>query len=363
MKALLQLLSARCPHLTFLSHDTTIHSPSRRNLYAVTTMAKGKKVKRHNGGGIKQKQAALIDGTPSSPTERNVGFIETPGGPERVLPPEIRDKIFRYLLVGVHVKTQWEPQLWKTKGYADYYRFEVNVLRVNRAFYAAAKNILYRENTFIVLSTREPGLMRCFDDYAVPVVSQNMAAVNRFSAHSLFLRFEGPLRAHPRDEDEECDCRKCRASRKIREERTLLLSDDLPAFIRICRVRNHMDPDPTFAIVDCPRNGAFSYQRLRENRQQSSASIRFTGKFDSTTAEFVEQTLALFRKVVGDRHVEIVAPSHPILAADCQKAMMPKVVWGYAIGWDLVEVARELKAEADKVSEKQRWSTRSWAIS
>ena len=30
--------------------------------------------------------------------------------------------------------------------------------------------------------------------------------------------------------------------------------------------------------------------------------------------------------------------------------MTPKAVWGYAIAWDLIEIARELKAAADEVS-------------
>lgn len=50
--------------------------------------------------------------------------------------------------------------------------------------------------------------------------------------------------------------------------------------------------------------------------------------------------------------MDIVAPSHPWLAAECKETMTPKVVWAYAIGWDLVEVARELKVVADEVRHK-----------
>lgn len=134
----------------------------------------------------------------------------------------------------------------------------------------------------------------------------------------------------------------------------LLLSDDLPAFFRICRVINHTDPDPTFFIVDQPRDGTFGFRRLSEKREDSSASIRFSNNtYGLPSTDFVARTLAQLCKVAGDRHVEIDAPSHPRLAAECKDAMMPKVVWGYAIAWDLVEVARELKAEADVVSGRQ----------
>lgn len=104
-------------------------------------------------------------------------------------------------------------------------------------------------------------------------------------------------------------------------------------------------------LVDAPRGGPFSYQRLREKRKPSTTLIRFQNNtYGSTTASFVEKTLTQLRKVAGDRQVDIVAPSHPWLAAECKETMTPKVVWGYAIAWDLVEVARELKAAADEVS-------------
>jgi hypothetical protein len=75
--------------------------------------------------------------------------------------------------------------------------------------------------------------------------------------------------------------------------------------------------------------------------------IKFLGL---TTSDSVEQTLSQFRNVAGDRFAEIIAPSHQLLAAEYKEGVMPKVVWGYAIGWDLVEVAPELKVETDKVS-------------
>ena len=56
------------------------------------------------------------------------------------------------------------------------------------------------------------------------------------------MRLEGPRRASPAGP--KCDCEHCGAPAP--EKRRLLLSDDLPALIRIRRVINHMDPDPTF---------------------------------------------------------------------------------------------------------------------
>ena len=106
-------------------------------------------------------------------------------------------------------------------------------------------------------------------------------------------------------------------------------------------------------LIDAPRDGTFSYRRLCEKRKPSTTMIRFQNNtYGSTTPSFVEDSLTQFRKVAGDRQVEIIAPSHPWLATECKESMMPKVVWGYAIAWDLVEVARELKVAADEVSHK-----------
>lgn len=106
-------------------------------------------------------------------------------------------------------------------------------------------------------------------------------------------------------------------------------------------------------LVDTPRGGTFSYRRLCEKRKSASTLIRFENNtYGSTTSSFVEDTLTQFRKVAGDRQVDIIAPSHPWLAIECKETMMPKVVWGYAMAWDLVEVARELKTAADEVSHK-----------
>lgn len=89
-------------------------------------MAGGKKAKR--GGTAKNKHA-------SPPIERHTAFIESSGGLERVLPREVRKTIYRYLLLGRNVKKQRGSELWNTKGFADHYQFEVNLLRANKAIY------------------------------------------------------------------------------------------------------------------------------------------------------------------------------------------------------------------------------------
>lgn len=90
-------------------------------------MAGGKKTKR--GGTAKQRQALNA----SPPTKRNTAFIETASTSERAFPREVRNQIYRYLLLGRNVKKQRDGELWAEKGWADHYCFEVNILRANKA--------------------------------------------------------------------------------------------------------------------------------------------------------------------------------------------------------------------------------------
>lgn len=90
-------------------------------------MAGGKKAKR--SGTAKHKQALNA----SPPVEHNTAFIETSGGCERVFPVEVRNTIYRYLLLGRNVKKQRDSDLWNAKGWADFYCFEVNIVRANKA--------------------------------------------------------------------------------------------------------------------------------------------------------------------------------------------------------------------------------------
>ena len=99
-------------------------------------------------------------------------------------------------------------------------------------------------------------------------------------------------------------------------------------------------------LEDCQVTANITTVRA-DSTEYHAVQIAATNKAEKSTTK---QMLGHFRKVIGDRQVKIVAPKNAKLAADTEKAMMPKVVWGYAVGWDLVEVMREMKADADEVS-------------
>lgn len=83
--------------------------------------------------GIAQQQQ---NANASPPTQRNTAFIETADASERAFPREVRDTVYRYLLLGRNVKKHHDSELWNTKSWADYYSFEVNILRTNKAVHS-----------------------------------------------------------------------------------------------------------------------------------------------------------------------------------------------------------------------------------
>jgi hypothetical protein len=73
--------------------------------------------------------------------------------------------------------------------------------------------------------------------------------------------------------------------------------------------------------------------------------------FGKPPGSLVEAVLEQVRKIVGSHNAKITGLVDRDLAAQTEHAMMPQIVWGYAIGWDLIELARDMKRTADEVSE------------
>ena len=119
-----------CIRVLPLARNTNPKSLLAHSTTPPPTMAGGKKAK--HGGTAKQRQSMNT----SPLLQRNTAFIETASASERVFPREVRNQIYRYLLLGRNVKEQRDSELWNEKGWAYHYRFEVNVLRANKAVYA-----------------------------------------------------------------------------------------------------------------------------------------------------------------------------------------------------------------------------------
>jgi len=136
----------------------------------------------------------------------------------------------------------------------------------------------------------------------------------------------------------------------------LLLGRDLDSFLRFCRTVNHQVHGGEFAIINAPRDQPFEFFRKNEKPAATAITFRKTAHVTPSCA-FVEGLAAKLRKVVGARQVHISGAIDATLALDTQRAMTPTVVFGYAMGWDLVELMTSWKQYADKVSHSTEGKT------
>jgi hypothetical protein len=99
----------------------------------------GKKSRRGPRGEAKKKHVGTVD------PDRNNALIESAGDPDTpsgILSRVLRDRIYRLLLLGSNCKVNRKTARWATEGWSHAYRFQVNLLRANKAIYAEAKQIL-----------------------------------------------------------------------------------------------------------------------------------------------------------------------------------------------------------------------------
>lgn len=129
---------------------------------------------------------------------RPLNSVSIQPGSLLTLPQEIRDHIYRYLLQAIHSRYTLAGGASRrddhTKvGYSNFlgtshsYRFHTNILAVNKQLYREASEVLYKDNTFIVVSSKCSSFdfMRHITD--VPIVSGKL--VCRFTQHSMRIHF------------------------------------------------------------------------------------------------------------------------------------------------------------------------------
>lgn len=336
------------PHLFVSALDISIFCPRIAfpacqfnhfflHCYNTTATTMSKKSKRGKRG-----KAKPVVPSPS----RKTAFIASENGSERVFPREIRNKIYRLLLTGdsVQVHPRGNPQEIRVHRY----RFRVNILRANKAINAEAKEILFKENDFIIVSAKEQYFETNMEAFAVPIVTKNKAHLTSFTEHVLEFRFTNE---HETGASRRCYCKEC--LRPAKETKHLLLARDLDVFVRFCRTMNHLYDSGNFAIVDSPRDQPFRSFRQGGKSATTAITVRKTEHTVPSPA-FVANVAEKLQKVIGARKVKISGAIDASLALDTQRAMMPKVVFGYAMGWDLVELMTSWKQYADEVSNPQQ---------
>lgn len=100
------------------------------------------------------------------------------------LPRELRDKTFGYVLQGDPVRQQADAT---SLNQGHVYDFHTNILAVSKDINEEATQILYNDNTFVLVSYQCPGFQAELDLGYVPTVARSRLA--HFDRHCLYLRF------------------------------------------------------------------------------------------------------------------------------------------------------------------------------
>lgn len=274
------------------------------------------------------------------------------GGPNvrRSFPDNVRATIYRYLLHSTHTKVDIDNQDDSDDVLSAHtYKFHTNILRASRAVYAEAKQVLYQENTFIVVSYEEA----CFEQnitkaYAVPLVSTITWAIGRMADHPLTIHFE----RKPVSPTDTQFCKCCRVPQALK--RCLIIEADLDKFVRFCRISNHLTLGNDFLLIDSSRDEKVHYFQPEKDHLPATTSFHFHATLVGLPSLDKQRSLLEpFHKVVGSRKV-VITGADAALAEDVRTSMMPKVVWGYSMCWDLVELMRDFKQEGDKAAEEKK---------
>ncbi len=94
------------------------------------------------------------------------------------LPGEIKNKIYRLLLIAKEVKRA-------VKNRAPSYDFNTAILQVSRQFHNEAGGILYLENTFIRVTTTSGRLQQAVSDNFLPIISMGSCTSDNFPTQAL----------------------------------------------------------------------------------------------------------------------------------------------------------------------------------
>jgi hypothetical protein len=118
--------------------------------------------------------------------------------PNFPIPRELRDMIYTYLLDGDYTRISrrsdqiTEHNLKNNLTGPKAYHFHANILAVNREIHDETKELLYKKNTFLVVSYQRPCLGNQKGELVwVPIVSKKF--VNRMTLHSLRIHTDPGL--------------------------------------------------------------------------------------------------------------------------------------------------------------------------
>ncbi|KAI7477159.1 hypothetical protein KC351_g9033 [Hortaea werneckii] len=274
-----------------------------------------------------------------------------------VLPRELRDQIYGYLLSHEYTKmppyhtrpavarghqSEADNRDW---GAAHTYGFHVNILAVNKQIRQEATEELLRRNTFVLISWKWEGLGDLLHQFDLPIITDNQQAIatvakSKLNALRLHLDFptdEGPVKSllmlHS-DLDVFC-----------RTIRYLCATSDWPAHF----VAKHSKPaGDWFGFYTNHHMPAF-VTKIQLNDVDGESEAEVIEKKAKLLAPLIDLRIAGQKLKVLTPHVGAAQSEYAKIVDDLTKLAAPSLVWAKIAAWDLLDIMLDLMTAANKL--------------
>lgn len=204
--------------------------------------------------------------------------------------------------------------------------------------------MLYHENTFIVVSHEVPMMQEQMKRFFVPVVSSHYIARVKEHLIRIHLVCENQTCF---DHDAYLGCYRCGDAPC---GALLILAADLNRFCRFCRIQNHLNMAKRTPVIRSRRGQQLSWTMIRKSTLRAKTMIQFRETTYGKASRAQQLAfLAPFRDLTSTWKISITGALDTSLVAEVTRSMMaPRLLWGYAVGWDLVHLMFSLKRDVDR---------------
>ena len=253
-------------------------------------------------------------------------------------PSEIRKQIYECLLLSKYVLD--DPD----NGSPHTYTFHTGILRVSRATYQESRPVLYKSNIFVLVHYTGHFFEQNTRGFGVPLVSTHH--LEAFREHRLIARFTTP-KPH-RHAASEGVCEECMRDPTL--TKCLMLAQDLHFLCRMFKAFSFGYLGKYTFIKSARDQRPIKTVTSRPNTPACMIDLEICpGSFGPPTVDEQNAVLEPFRAIHGAAYqVTVTGQVDAQLAGDVKREMSQNVIWVYAMGWDFVEMARQLKNEANR---------------
>ncbi|KAI7476660.1 hypothetical protein KC351_g9302 [Hortaea werneckii] len=274
-----------------------------------------------------------------------------------ILPRELRDQIYGYLLS--HEYTKMPPYHTRSedargrqskaddrdRSAAHTYSFHVNILAVNKQIRKEATEELLRRNTFVLISWKWDRLGDLLHQFDLPIITDNqkaVATVAKFKMNALRLHLGFP-------------------ADKGRVKSLLMLHSDLEVFCRAIRylcavsdwpahfVAKHSKPTGDWFGVYTNHHMPAFVTKIELNDVDGGSEAEVIEKKAKLLAPLIDLRIAGQKLKVLTPHVGEAQSEYAKMVDDLIKLAAPSLVWIKIAAWDLLDISLALMAAANKL--------------